>query len=98
MTDGVSVHLSPEPAMKLLNSFRHSEAGNVAVSFAVALLPLASFAGAAVDYSRASFARQRLQATVDAAALNAARVTTPSDSQRIAVAQSFFPTSTDPLM
>src|SRR4051812_15570622 len=66
--------------------------GNVAISFAFALLPLMALAGTAVDYSHATAERSRLQAATDAAALNAARSPGVSDSQRAALAQSSIPT------
>ncbi|KIZ40592.1 MULTISPECIES: pilus assembly protein [Rhodopseudomonas] len=43
--------------------------GNVAVIFAIALLPILTFIGAAIDYSRASSARTSMQAALDSAAL-----------------------------
>jgi Flp pilus assembly protein TadG len=43
--------------------------GNIAVIFAIALLPLISFVGAAVDYTRANAARSAMQAALDSTAL-----------------------------
>jgi Flp pilus assembly protein TadG len=47
--------------------------GNVAVIFLIALVPLLSFLGAAVDYSRASSARTAMQAALDSASLMIAK-------------------------
>jgi Flp pilus assembly protein TadG len=43
--------------------------GNIAVIFAIALLPVISFVGAAIDYSRANSARSSMQAALDSTAL-----------------------------
>jgi Flp pilus assembly protein TadG len=43
--------------------------GNIAVIFAIALVPIISFVGAAIDYSRASSARTSMQAALDSTAL-----------------------------
>jgi Flp pilus assembly protein TadG len=47
--------------------------GNIAVIFAVALVPLISFVGAAIDYSRANAARSSMQAALDSTALMVAK-------------------------
>ena len=43
--------------------------GNIAVIFAIALVPLLGFVGAAVDYTRANAARSSMQAALDSTAL-----------------------------
>jgi Flp pilus assembly protein TadG len=53
--------------------FQRDDRGNIAVIFAVALVPLLGFVGAAVDYSRAVAARTKMQAALDATALMAAK-------------------------
>lgn len=53
--------------------FRRAEGGNIAVLFAIALLPILGFIGAAVDYSRASNARSSMQAALDSVALMVSR-------------------------
>ena len=45
------------------------ERGNMAVIFGIALLPLLSFTGAAIDYSRANNARTSMQSSLDSVAL-----------------------------
>lgn len=52
-----------------LARFKAAEQGNIAVIFAIALVPVLSFVGAAVDYSRAVQARSSMQAALDSAAL-----------------------------
>ena len=43
--------------------------GNIAVIFAIALVPVISFVGAAIDYTRANSARSSMQAALDSTAL-----------------------------
>ncbi|MFL6798941.1 MAG: VWA domain-containing protein [Xanthobacteraceae bacterium] len=52
-----------------LRAFRASPDGNVVLTFAVALIPLIGFVGAAVDYSRGNSDKAALQAALDATAL-----------------------------
>lgn len=49
--------------------FVADDRGNVAVIFAIALVPLLGFVGAAVDYTRANAARSSMQAALDSTAL-----------------------------
>jgi hypothetical protein len=71
--------------------FVREENGNVAAIFALALLPIAGMAGAALDYSRLSAEQARLQAVADRAAIAASLAPDATDAQRVAVANSFFP-------
>src|SRR3954469_4010739 len=50
-------------------AFRVDRSGNVALIFALALIPVFGAVGVAVDYSRANAARTAMQAALDAAAL-----------------------------
>ncbi len=58
---------------RLARNFREhfiaANSGNVAVIFAITLVPLLGFVGAAVDYSRTSSARSSMQVALDSAAL-----------------------------
>jgi Flp pilus assembly protein TadG len=56
-----------------IGRFRRDSSGNVAVIFLIALVPLLSFMGAAIDYSRASSARTAMQAALDSASLMIAK-------------------------
>src|SRR5437868_4915835 len=49
--------------------FAADKDGNIAVIFAIALLPILGFVGAAVDYTRANAARSSMQAALDSTAL-----------------------------
>jgi Flp pilus assembly protein TadG len=56
-----------------LRRLRRADDGNVAVIFAIALLPLIGFVGAAVDYSRANAMQAKMQAALDSATLMVAK-------------------------
>jgi Flp pilus assembly protein TadG len=49
--------------------FAGANQGNIAVIFAIACVPVISFVGAAIDYSRANAARSSMQAALDSTAL-----------------------------
>ena len=49
--------------------FAGANQGNIAVIFAIAAVPIISFVGAAIDYTRANNARTQMQAALDSAAL-----------------------------
>ncbi len=73
-----------------LQAFRSARGGNVAVMFAVALIPIVVAVGAAVDYSRGNSAKAAMQAAADAAALYAAKGSYTSDSQRVTAGVNAF--------
>src|SRR5436190_17456825 len=58
---------------KLGSRFRKETNGNIAVIFALSAVPLISFVGAAIDYTRASAARSSMQAALDSTALMLSR-------------------------
>jgi Flp pilus assembly protein TadG len=49
--------------------FAGADQGNIAVIFAIGCVPIISFVGAAIDYSRANAARSSMQAALDSTAL-----------------------------
>jgi Flp pilus assembly protein TadG len=57
------------PVQDFLNNGR----GNIAVTFAIALVPIISFVGAAIDYTRASSARSAMQSSLDSTSLMVAK-------------------------
>jgi Flp pilus assembly protein TadG len=61
-----------------LGRFRDDRSGNIAVLFALALVPVISAIGCAVDYSRAAQLRTKLQAAVDAASVGSIAKTSPA--------------------
>src|ERR1041384_8736965 len=54
-------------------AWRTDRAGNVAVIFGIAAIPVFGLVGAAVDYTRANSARTAMQVALDAAALMVAK-------------------------
>lgn len=68
-----------KPMRSLLNSFRRfcsgraSRAGNVAIIFSIAAIPIIGGVGAAVDYSMANNNRSSMQKALDATALTLAK-------------------------
>ena len=78
----------------LWENFRANREGNVALMFGLAIVPIMLFAGAAIDLSRLTTERTRLQAALDAAALsvtNADKGTPTSELQKRA--EAFFAAS-----
>lgn len=66
----VTSHLSfSGRAQQLLKRFARADGGNIAITFALAILPLVMFVGAAVDYTRVNKARTEIQAAMDSTAL-----------------------------
>jgi Flp pilus assembly protein TadG len=53
--------------------FARADQGNIAVLFAIAAVPILSFVGAAIDYTRANSARSSMQAALDSTALMLAK-------------------------
>jgi Flp pilus assembly protein TadG len=73
--------------------FAVAENGNIAVIFAIALVPLIGFIGVAIDYTRANSARSSMQAALDSTALMLSKDLaqgTISASQIAAKAQAYF--------
>jgi Flp pilus assembly protein TadG len=54
---------------RTLSAFGAARGGNVAITFAIATLPILGFVGAAVDYSRANSVKAAMQAALDSTAL-----------------------------
>lgn len=75
-----------------VSRFRRAERGNVAVMFAIAVVPLLGFVGGAIDYSRVNNARTAMQAALDTAALMISKDATSamSTSQINQQAQAYF--------
>lgn len=71
-------------------SFSRDERGTIAVLFAIALVPIIGFSGAAIDYGRAVKAQGKMQAAADSAALAALTVNATTAAQREANARSVF--------
>ena len=61
-----------------IGRFRNDSSGNVAVIFTLALLPILSAIGCAVDYSRATQVRSKLQSAIDAASVGSVARKSPA--------------------
>ncbi len=85
---------------RMLKHLHHCERGNVAVIFAIMLVPIISVVGMSVDYSSAVNAKGKLQATLDAAALAAGRMlqTSGSSDQAEAAANKHFNATINPAL
>src|ERR1700759_1858443 len=73
--------------------FAAAREGNIAMTFAIALLPLLGFVGAAIDYSRAAHARSAMQAALDSTSLMLSKdlsTGTITQSQLSSKATSYF--------
>ncbi len=63
--------------LSLLSRFRRDRSGNIAVIFSIAVLPVLYSVGCAVDYSRATQFRSKLQAASDAATVGSVAKAAP---------------------
>ena len=73
--------------------FARADQGNIAVTFAIAAVPILTFVGAAIDYTRANSARSSMQAALDSTALMVAKDLsdgTITASQTNTKAQAYF--------
>ncbi len=63
---------------QLLGRFRRDQRGNIAIIFALSLIPVLSCIGCAIDYSRATQMRSKLQAAIDAASVGSVAKKSPA--------------------
>ena len=63
---------------RLIGRFGHDQRGNLAVIFGIAVLPLITAVGCAVDYSQAMRMKAKLQSAADAAAVGAVAKGSPA--------------------
>jgi Flp pilus assembly protein TadG len=73
-----------------VRAFRRSNRGNVAMMFALALVPLMIGAGVGLDYARAMLVRQQMSEALDAAALAVGSSTGLDHDSAQTLAQKFF--------
>jgi len=79
--------------LRVARIFAGANQGNIAVIFAIAVIPVLGFVGAAIDYTRANTARSSMQAALDSVALMVSRDLssgTITSSQVSSKAQSYF--------
>lgn len=76
---------------RILARFGRAREGNIAITFALSLIPLLAFVGAAVDYSRANSMKASLQAALDATALMSSKNATKLTADQLTIAaQTYF--------
>lgn len=73
-----------------LKKFAHARRGNVAMIFALALIPITIAAGAGLDLSRALMVRARLAEALDAAGLAVGATQNLTNDQITSLAQAYF--------
>src|SRR5437773_2136351 len=59
--------------LETLRTFGRARSGNVAITFALLVIPMIGLVGAAIDYSRANSARSAMQTALDSTALMLSR-------------------------
>jgi Flp pilus assembly protein TadG len=75
----------------LLHRFRSDRRGQVAITFAFALIPIIGFVGAAIDYSRGNVVKVEMQSALDSVGLMLYKTApTLSVDQLQSAAQSYF--------
>lgn len=77
-----------------LKRFISDRKGNIAITFAILVVPLFAAAGAAVDYSRVSNEHSNLQEALDSAVLAAASAGIKTDKTRLAIGEKYFHSNT----
>lgn len=76
---------------RLSRAFARAREGGVAITFAIALIPMLAMVGAAIDFSRANAVKASMQTALDATALLVARNATSLASDKVqSTAQSYF--------
>jgi len=79
--------------LRTVERFRRAERGNVAITFALTIVPILGCVGFAIDYSRVNSARTAMQDALDAAVLMVAKddsTGTLTSAQLNAKAQAYF--------
>ena len=79
-----------QQGLSRLRSFARDKAGNVAILFGLALIPIVIGVGAAIDYGRALVVRDRMAEAADAAALAIGSWPGLTQAQQMTKAQQFF--------
>jgi len=76
-------------------SYKRSQRANVAIIFAISLVPISVAAGAGLDLARAMVVRQRLSAALDAAGLAVGATRGLTQQQMTTLAQEYFSANYD---
>ena len=73
-----------------VRDFARSKRGNVAMMFAIAMVPMVLAAGAGLDFARAMLVRQQMSGALDAAALAVGSTSGLTQTSAQALAQKYF--------
>lgn len=73
-----------------ISEFKSDKRGNVAILFAITVIPMLGLVGAAIDYSNAIRLKQKIASTIDAAALAAGSAVDLTIEDRKALAEEFI--------
>ncbi len=77
--------------MQAMRNFRGAQAGNVALTFGLSVVPVFGLVGSAVDYSRMNSVKAAMQSALDATALMLAREASVSSASQLQTnAQAYF--------
>src|SRR5476649_2943972 len=68
---------------RTIGAFRAARAGNVAITFALASLPIVGTVGFAIDYSHANSVKAAMQSALDSTALMLSREATTDTSSQL---------------
>lgn len=79
-----------------LRKLQSDEQGNIAMLFALMLIPMFGMMGEAIDYARLYYAKTELQTAADAAALAAIRAANKTEAERTTIATTTFKTNYRP--
>jgi Flp pilus assembly protein TadG len=90
MSVGTKLSDLRDRALKRVRVFAASIRGNIAMIFALTLIPLCFAVGAGLDYARAVVVRSTMSAAIDAAALAVGSTTGLTNAQMQTLAQQYF--------
>src|ERR1700743_2770904 len=85
-----SMHINLRALAAKARALIKSDRGNIAMMFAIALVPLMIAAGAGLDFARAMLVRQQMGEALDAAALAIGSSTGLTQTTAQALAQKYF--------
>ena len=88
--NGLAMRNKIKPIAAKARAFLRARRGNVAMMFALAMVPLTIAAGVGLDYSRAMLVRQQMSEALDAAALAVGSTTGLTQTTAQALAQKYF--------
>jgi Flp pilus assembly protein TadG len=90
MSAGTKLSDLKDRALKRVRAFAAARRGNVAMIFALSLIPLCFAVGAGLDYARAVVVRSNMSEAIDAAALAVGATSGLTTAQQQTLAQQYF--------